>query len=38
MIEDDSYMADNGFKILIATDIHLGFMENHPIRGMYTCN
>lgn len=23
------------FKILIATDIHLGFMEKHPTRGFY---
>ena len=24
---------ENAFKILIATDIHLGFMEKHPVRG-----
>ena len=24
---------ENTFNILLATDIHLGFMEKHPIRG-----
>jgi len=35
--ENDSMMGDenDAFKILIATDIHLGFMEKHPIRGIY---
>lgn len=36
--EDDgtTMMKDeeNAFKVLIATDIHLGFMEKHPIRGI----
>ena len=26
---------ESTFNILIATDIHLGFMEKHPLRGMY---
>lgn len=24
---------ENVMKILVATDIHLGYNENHPIRG-----
>lgn len=24
---------ENAFRILIATDIHLGFLEKHPVRG-----
>lgn len=34
-LEDDGEDEDNTFNILIATDIHLGFMEKHPIRGIY---
>jgi hypothetical protein len=26
---------ESTFNILIATDIHLGFMEKHPVRGTY---
>lgn len=29
MDEDDV----NTMKILVATDVHLGYNENHPIRG-----
>ncbi len=29
---------DDTFNILIATDIHLGFNEKHPLRGKHTCD
>lgn len=36
--DEHSHIADedeeNTFNILIATDIHLGFLEKHPVRGM----
>lgn len=34
-MEEDS--ADT-MKILVATDIHLGYNENHPIRGNFVKN
>ena len=30
-VQDDD--PDSTFNILLATDIHLGFMEKHPVRG-----
>lgn len=30
---DDERDEASMFKILIATDIHLGFLEKHPTRG-----
>lgn len=31
--------AENQFKILVATDIHLGYNEKDPIRGkLWFCN
>lgn len=31
--ENGDVDEENTFNILIATDIHLGFMEKHPLRG-----
>lgn len=29
----NAFPADDTFKILVATDIHLGYAENDPVRG-----
>ena len=41
MYEEDASQVEevdeeSTFNILIATDIHLGFNEKHPLRGTYT--
>ena len=30
-----SYKDEDIFKILLATDCHLGYLENDPVRGIY---
>lgn len=32
---EDAINENDVFKILVATDIHLGFEEKDPIRGKY---
>eukprot|EP00871_Galdieria_phlegrea_P004364 jgi/Galph1/4929/GphlegSOOS_G3561.1 len=31
--KDKDFVAENVLKILVATDIHLGYCEKHPVRG-----